>query len=77
MKKKLTKSIADKKSALKTSKTWLTQAKTDADYEDKAAKRYKKAHKPIQAKVAKQEADRAKKFVKIRKKDVAKLKGKR
>ena len=74
MPKKRTKSIADKKAALKTSRTWLTEAKTDADYESKAAKRYRKARKPAQAKVASQEANRAKQFVGIRKHDVAKQK---
>jgi hypothetical protein len=68
--KRKTKKTIDEKKAIAKLKLWRTQAKSDADYESAAAKKYRKRDKSAQARVAAQEARRAKKFVGIRGKDI-------
>jgi hypothetical protein len=70
--KRKTKKAVDEKKAIAKLKSWKTQAKSDADYESAAAKKYRKRGKSAQARIAAQEAGRAKKFVGIRAKDIKK-----
>jgi hypothetical protein len=70
---KSTKKVSDQKKAIAKLKEWRTEAKSDADYESKAAKAYRKKGATAQARVAATEASRAKMFVGIRSKDISKV----